>query len=166
MAPFYVFVCETLKWPVDEALLQRLRCAAIRVWLSHGTSLTLAALLRFVRSLRRTTCRDENAAELLKLDAALADAQENLGQNEVLDAFKAKAMFFGRIGEKVRHRCVPKSFTLWQKSMCMRSKAWLRKRVAAASSPAATCKQDAALTSCATRLRLRQAFSRTLRSQK
>jgi hypothetical protein len=37
-------------------------------------------------------------------------------------------------------------FTLRQNSICMRSKAW---RVAAASSPAATCKQDAELTSLA-----------------
>ncbi len=40
-------------------------------------------------------------------------------------------------------------------------------RVAAASSPAATCKQGAAPhVACATRLRLRQAFSRTLWLQK
>jgi hypothetical protein len=38
--------------------------------------------------------------------------------------------------------------------------------VAAASSPAATCKQGGAHVACATRLQLRQAFSRTLVSQK
>jgi len=68
MAPFYLHVCEMLKWPVDEALLEQLRVA--------------------------------NAAELAKLDATLTDALENLGQNEQLEAYKAKAEFLARIGEK------------------------------------------------------------------
>ncbi len=98
MAPFYVRVCDTLKWPVDEALLQRLRYAPGRLGVelrSHVQPFARGLIVAPVR-------RDENAAELEKLNASLADAQANLGQNEVLDAFKAKAAFFGRIGEKVR----------------------------------------------------------------
>jgi hypothetical protein len=53
-----------------------------------------------------------------------------------------------RVKETRMYRGVPKCFTLWQTSVCMRSKAWRsRKRVAAASSPAAPCKQVAVLKS-------------------
>ncbi len=57
------------------------------------------------------------------------------------------------------YRRVPKFSPFGEKRMHALKGLACRKRVAAASSPAATCKQGA------TRLRLRQAFSRMLRSQ-
>jgi hypothetical protein len=69
---------------------------------------------------------------------------------------------------KSPYRGVPQFWTHRTKRMHALKGLACRKRVAAASSPAATCKQCAALTSpaCATRLQLRQAFSRTLVSQR
>ncbi|XP_072181862.1 26S proteasome non-ATPase regulatory subunit 6-like [Diadema setosum] len=44
--------------------------------------------------------KDDNAAELKKLDETLKDAEQNLGETEVRDALLAKAEFFCRIGDK------------------------------------------------------------------
>jgi 26S proteasome regulatory subunit N7 len=44
-----------------------------------------------------------NKSHLTKLDADLEDAQTNLGETEISDALKAKALYLARIGEKVRH---------------------------------------------------------------
>ena len=45
--------------------------------------------------------KDVNAEELKKLDATLEDAEQNLGETEVRDAFLRKAEHLCRIGEKV-----------------------------------------------------------------
>lgn len=43
-----------------------------------------------------------NKSHLAKLDADLEDAQTNLGETEISDALKAKALYLAKIGEKVR----------------------------------------------------------------
>ena len=47
--------------------------------------------------------KSKNEAELKSLDAKIDDAVQNLGETEVRDAYHAKAKFFARIGDKVRH---------------------------------------------------------------
>jgi hypothetical protein len=59
--------------------------------------------LRCQRAVRLSgSRRDANDAEAARLEAVITDALENLGQTEQLDAFKAKAEFYDRIGDKVR----------------------------------------------------------------
>lgn len=43
-----------------------------------------------------------NKEELKKLDDKLEDAEKNLGETEISDALRAKALFLARIGNKVR----------------------------------------------------------------
>lgn len=45
---------------------------------------------------------EKNKEELEKLEAKLEDARTNLGETELSDALKAKALYLARIGEKVR----------------------------------------------------------------
>lgn len=44
----------------------------------------------------------KNTQELEKLETKLEDAVKNLGETEVSDALRAKALYLARIGEKVR----------------------------------------------------------------
>uniref|UniRef100_UPI00358E3A06 26S proteasome non-ATPase regulatory subunit 6 n=1 Tax=Myxine glutinosa TaxID=7769 RepID=UPI00358E3A06 len=46
--------------------------------------------------------RAANEAELVKLDAALEDAEKNLGESEIRDAMLARAEYLCRIGDKER----------------------------------------------------------------
>ena len=48
-----------------------------------------------------TELQTANKAELAKLDEKLKDAQENLGETEVSDALKQKALHLAKIGVKV-----------------------------------------------------------------
>jgi len=68
MAPFYRRVCESLKWPIDEAKLK--------------------------------TMEEENKKKLLELDEKIKDAEENLGETEIRDAYLDKAEFTVTIGDK------------------------------------------------------------------
>jgi len=68
MTHFYLAVCQDLKFPVDNALLEKMKKA--------------------------------NEEKLKKLDEAIKDAQENLGESEVRDSFAAKADYYNRIGDK------------------------------------------------------------------
>ncbi len=43
-----------------------------------------------------------NKAELTKLEEAITDAQENLGDTELKDALMARAEYLCKIGDKVR----------------------------------------------------------------
>jgi 26S proteasome regulatory subunit N7 len=43
----------------------------------------------------------KNVEQLAKLDATLVDAEKNLGETEISDALKAKALYLAKIGEKV-----------------------------------------------------------------
>lgn len=45
---------------------------------------------------------ERNAAELKSLEDKLKDAEENLGESEVSELLRAKAMYLCRIGSKVR----------------------------------------------------------------
>ena len=47
------------------------------------------------------TMKDENEAQLKKLDETLQDAEQNLGETEVRDALLAKAEYLSKIGDKV-----------------------------------------------------------------
>lgn len=44
---------------------------------------------------------ERNAAELKSLEDKLKDAEENLGESEVSELLRAKAMYLCRIGSKV-----------------------------------------------------------------
>ena len=46
--------------------------------------------------------QEANETELTRLEEALKDAQENLGDTEVRDALLAKAEYLTKIGDKVR----------------------------------------------------------------
>lgn len=48
-------------------------------------------------------CRSNNAAELAKLDAKIADAKEKFGEQEVFEANRDRADYYARVGDKVRH---------------------------------------------------------------
>lgn len=43
----------------------------------------------------------KNVEELAKLDAKLDDAEKNLGESEISEALRAKALYLARIGDKV-----------------------------------------------------------------
>lgn len=43
-----------------------------------------------------------NAEELKKLDERLEEAEKTEGETEIADALRARAMYFTRIGDKVR----------------------------------------------------------------
>lgn len=68
MSVFYEELCKDLKWPVDSALLNKLK--------------------------------EENKTELTRLDDVIKDAEENLGESEVRDAWLAKAEYLCKIGNK------------------------------------------------------------------
>ena len=44
----------------------------------------------------------KNTEELKRLEEKLEDAQKNLGETEISDALRAKALYLARIGDKVR----------------------------------------------------------------
>lgn len=44
----------------------------------------------------------KNSEQLTKLEETLSDAETNLGETEISDALKAKALYLARIGDKVR----------------------------------------------------------------
>lgn len=44
----------------------------------------------------------KNKDELATLDETLEDARTNLGESEISDALRAKALYLAKIGEKVR----------------------------------------------------------------
>lgn len=46
--------------------------------------------------------KSANEAELVRLDASIKDAEENLGDIEVRDAYLAKADYLYKIGESLR----------------------------------------------------------------
>ena len=69
MAPFYEHVCNELKWPVDNAHLQKMK--------------------------------EENTREIEELDSKIKDAEENLGELEIRDAYLNKAEYYVNIGDKV-----------------------------------------------------------------
>jgi 26S proteasome regulatory subunit N7 len=48
--------------------------------------------------------KSANEKRLKELDAAIVDATENLGENEIREANLAKAEYLNRIGDKVRTR--------------------------------------------------------------
>ena len=48
-----------------------------------------------------TTLEKKNAAELGSIDTKLADAEENLGESEISELLRSKAMYLCRIGDKV-----------------------------------------------------------------
>jgi len=68
MAPFYKRVCESLKWPLDEAKLKAME--------------------------------EANTKKLTELDEKIKDAEENLGETEIRDAYMDKAEFTVTIGDK------------------------------------------------------------------
>jgi len=68
MAPFYKRVCESLKWPLDEAKLKAME--------------------------------EENKKKLEELDEKIKDAEENLGETEIRDAYLDKAEYTVTIGDK------------------------------------------------------------------
>lgn len=45
--------------------------------------------------------RKKNVTELVALEVKLEDAVKNLGETEVSDALRAKALYLAKIGEKV-----------------------------------------------------------------
>ncbi|KAJ7296613.1 hypothetical protein O6H91_Y112100 [Diphasiastrum complanatum] len=49
-----------------------------------------------------TSLKTKIAEEIQKLDEKITDAEENLGESEVREALLNKALFFVRIGDKVR----------------------------------------------------------------
>ena len=69
MAPFYEHVSSELKWPVDNAHLQKMK--------------------------------EENTREIEELDSKIKDAEENLGELEIRDAYLNKAEYYVNIGDKV-----------------------------------------------------------------
>lgn len=64
--------------------------------------LTSSSLLAGDHSSLLATLEQKNTEQLTKLDADLHDAKTNLGETEISDALKAKALYLARIGEKVR----------------------------------------------------------------
>lgn len=54
-----------------------------------------------------SSLKSKNKEQLEKLEADLEDAKTNLGETEISDALRAKALYLARIGEKVRpcHLC-------------------------------------------------------------
>lgn len=51
---------------------------------------------------RLAAMKSANEAELVRLDASIKDAEENLGDIEVRDAYLAKADYLYKIGESLR----------------------------------------------------------------
>lgn len=49
-----------------------------------------------------SSLQTKNKEQLEKLEADLEDAKTNLGETEISDALRAKALYLARIGEKVR----------------------------------------------------------------
>lgn len=47
-----------------------------------------------------TLMKNKNAEQIKKLDEAIVDAEKNLGEMEVREAYLKKAEYFSRIGEK------------------------------------------------------------------
>lgn len=64
---------------------------------SSGSSATLPADDALLSRLQA-----KNKEELDRLQASLEDAQLNLGETEISDALRAKALYLARIGDKVR----------------------------------------------------------------
>ena len=54
---------------------------------------------------RMSAMRTANEAQLSKLEASIKDAEENLGDIEVRDAFLAKADYLYKIGAHGAHVC-------------------------------------------------------------
>jgi len=48
-----------------------------------------------------STLSEKNEKELLTLDEKLKDAEENLGDSEISELLRSKAMYLCRIGDKV-----------------------------------------------------------------
>lgn len=49
-----------------------------------------------------TTIEKKNASELESIETKLKDAEENLGESEISELLRSKAMYLCRIGNKVR----------------------------------------------------------------
>uniref|UniRef100_A0A914N6R3 26S proteasome regulatory subunit Rpn7 N-terminal domain-containing protein n=1 Tax=Meloidogyne incognita TaxID=6306 RepID=A0A914N6R3_MELIC len=68
MAPFYEYMCTSLKIPIDQALLDKLK--------------------------------EQNAKRLDEINKQLEDAEKNLGESEVRQAWLAKSEYLCQIGDK------------------------------------------------------------------
>lgn len=127
MAPLYEKLCAQHGWPVDHALLTRLRCVAaeaatrlraagnrfppLSCWCSSASFASKASadrllLLHILTLALYTTqlrCREKNAADLAKADASIAEAREKFGDVEVFDRQIEKAQLVARTGDMVSH---------------------------------------------------------------
>lgn len=63
---------------------------------------------------------ERNAAELKTLEDKLKDAEENLGESEVSELLRAKAMYLCRIGSKVSNAVLIKLTVLGAGCPCFR----------------------------------------------
>lgn len=64
----------------------------------------MAPYLRHIGSDRTDlveSLEEKNRKELEELDTKLKDAEENLGESEISDLLRKKAMYYCRIGDKV-----------------------------------------------------------------
>ncbi|ORY92467.1 proteasome 26S subunit [Leucosporidium creatinivorum] len=80
-----------------SALLAGIEQDEMAPYLSH---LLTTSLLPSSSSDLLSKLKSTNESHLAKLDADLEDAKTNLGETEISDALKAKALYLARIGEK------------------------------------------------------------------